>query len=595
MLLTGYIPQFICVNKNWQHTGTASKDYVRLIAQYCGQAPDITVSEIYAPKYPNAGDNIIIVAETKNLMEIDTYNVQIKFLIDGESVETKTIGILRNSTENVTFNRTTEPGNHLITIKIDLITTAYEFNKTNNERNKTLFVIPENASFIDTLSGGAQEKEFSLRNGTSQSAYIKLPKNVNVTYAGMNVTGFPYRINLTVNEISTWKSSSAPIQYFGSYCLADDTYCFGYTNTNGRVWSKLIFNSTDAIYLTVLNTHTLHSDYGSGLAWPYNLTICETNGSDAGTAQCTGGRGILADGYGHNSFGNNVYDRQIMEYSYIIQPGRNYLTVWEPVNTNSKHAIARKLDSTYYAETTYPTNASLNVGNNSVIDWNYPRTFNATERIEFTNELNELLKECACKGCVSTQTTCEIPVALLSDSDGIIELSDILLLYKTPENPDFSAGDLHYSPEKAFSGENVTFSAKIKNNGNFNLNLSSIKVSFFIDNNLNNSVFVDLTNVTEKEVNFTIKAYGYENYVYSIKITVDGINRINESDESNNELDETLTVRNKCDLNHDGVIVTDWSDLMNAYKCSLGVERNCEISYVEWNNMKREYECFVGV
>jgi hypothetical protein len=266
------------------------------------------------------------------------------------------------------------------------------------------------------------------------------------------------------------------------------------------------------------------------------------------------------------------------------------------VNTNSEHAIARKIDSIYYAQTTYPENVSVDVGNNSGIDWNHTGTFNSTERIEFTTELNEILKNCTCSGCVSTQTTCEIPVALLSDSDGIIELSNILILYKTPEKPDFSTGDLRYFPEKAFSGENITFSAKIKNNGNFNLNLSSIKVSFFIDNNLNNSVFMDLTNVTEKEANFTIKADGYENYVHGIKITVDGSNRINESDESNNEIEETLTVRNKCDLNHDGVIITDRNDLMTAYKCNLGVERNCgEVSYTEWNNMKRKYECFVGV
>ena len=50
-----------------------------------------------------------------------------------------------------------------------------------------------------------------------------------------------------------------------------------------------------------------------------------------------------------------------------------------------------------------------------------------------------------------------------------------------------------------------------------------------------------------------------------------------------------------CDLNHDGILIHDWEDLMAAYKCFLGVNKNCDkINYQYWNLMKQEYGCFTG-
>ena len=49
------------------------------------------------------------------------------------------------------------------------------------------------------------------------------------------------------------------------------------------------------------------------------------------------------------------------------------------------------------------------------------------------------------------------------------------------------------------------------------------------------------------------------------------------------------------DLNNDGIITKDWNDLMTAYKCFLGIEKNCnKINYHNWSDMKREYECFIN-
>jgi len=51
---------------------------------------------------------------------------------------------------------------------------------------------------------------------------------------------------------------------------------------------------------------------------------------------------------------------------------------------------------------------------------------------------------------------------------------------------------------------------------------------------------------------------------------------------------------NFCDFNNDGIYIKDWNDLMNAYKCFLGIEKNCKIDYQSWNLIKQEYDCFYG-
>ncbi|ODS39202.1 hypothetical protein BEH94_03255 [Candidatus Altiarchaeales archaeon WOR_SM1_SCG] len=55
-----------------------------------------------------------------------------------------------------------------------------------------------------------------------------------------------------------------------------------------------------------------------------------------------------------------------------------------------------------------------------------------------------------------------------------------------------------------------------------------------------------------------------------------------------------------CDLNNDGIIIKDYRELMDAYKCFLRVKKNCRdlngngITFKDWNEMKHEYECFIG-
>jgi hypothetical protein len=48
-----------------------------------------------------------------------------------------------------------------------------------------------------------------------------------------------------------------------------------------------------------------------------------------------------------------------------------------------------------------------------------------------------------------------------------------------------------------------------------------------------------------------------------------------------------------CDYNQDGIIFKDYSDLMKAYNCLLGIKK-CNDKYGNWKNMRDEYKYFTG-
>jgi len=92
-----------------------------------------------------------------------------------------------------------------------------------------------------------------------------------------------------------------------------------------------------------------------------------------------------------------------------------------------------------YTKNVYPTNVTLNIGNDSDREWNqtgvfdYQATINDTNTTPtLTSELNEILAgECSCSGCYLnlTDRTCKIPFILSSATQGKLNLSDINITY----------------------------------------------------------------------------------------------------------------------------------------------------------------------
>jgi len=156
---------------------------------------------------------------------------------------------------------------------------------------------------------------------------------------------------------------------------------------------------------------------------------------------------------------------------------------------------------------------------------------------------------------------------------------------------DLTVTNITFTPQNPIPDEQVNITVIIKNLENVNLNLENVNVSINISDNFTEWRIVNLTNKTGVNVTFN------RTFVigrYNITAAADPGNEINEMNETNNEWGMKLFVYHECDLNRDGIYTRDWNDLASAYKCFLGIEKNCKINYRDWANMKREYNCFTN-
>ena len=95
--------------------------------------------------------------------------------------------------------------------------------------------------------------------------------------------------------------------------------------------------------------------------------------------------------------------------------------------------IARKIT------TMYPTNVTLDVGNNSNTEWEHEGPFNNSVRVNVTNEMNNLISDCSCPGCSIDDGNCTIDLLVTSETAGKIKLLALYLnclLYTSPSPRD---------------------------------------------------------------------------------------------------------------------------------------------------------------
>jgi subtilase family serine protease len=105
------------------------KNLFFLTAESC-LIPSTTISL----KYPTEGENVTVNSVAWNMGGVDAENVKVEFLIDGVSVENKTVNVSMLSETNIAFKWTAENGKtHNLTVKADANNSADEWNESNNE------------------------------------------------------------------------------------------------------------------------------------------------------------------------------------------------------------------------------------------------------------------------------------------------------------------------------------------------------------------------------------------------------------------------------------------------------------------------------
>jgi len=75
----------------------------------------------------------------------------------------------------------------------------------------------------------------------------------------------------------------------------------------------------------------------------------------------------------------------------------------------------------------FPTNITLDVANDELVEYTINGTFNATNSTtNLTDALNQFIESCSCTSCtIENAVTCLMPVTLSSDTQGIVSLSQL--------------------------------------------------------------------------------------------------------------------------------------------------------------------------
>ncbi|ODS36704.1 hypothetical protein BEH94_10540 [Candidatus Altiarchaeales archaeon WOR_SM1_SCG] len=281
---------------------------------------------------------------------------------------------------------------------------------------------------VESIYEPAKTLIYDAFGGDNKVVYVKIPKDDNVVFAEINLTGSAYFVDkpiIIAGPNPLWKSTT------DNYCYFSDTYCFGKAQNGNIMRTKLIFSSLYEINITKLNTHTLHSDWGPDMY--YNLTICEANSTIAETAGCTGESILLVNNSKHNRSVGPIscpswypdcnYDQQVMDNSYIIYPNTNYLMTWAPIGVTEYNIISRVIDN-ITGSMFFPETVTINISNNPL--WNRTGILNTKETINnsnLTEKLNSQLPSCSCPGCIDLDKNCAIPLIIHSDTRGIIDIS----------------------------------------------------------------------------------------------------------------------------------------------------------------------------
>ena len=138
--------------------------------------------------------------------------------------------------------------------------------------------------------------------------------------------------------------------------------------------------------------------------------------------------------------GSDCYECAILSYSHnrvtFNAPGFTIYkavngSIWPAIKLSTKVNITNasmNISGTPY-NSSYPSNISIDFGNDGTSEWNFTGQLNSTARIftNFSAALNNLARGCTCNGCdlSANGLTCTIDLAIDSDSQGTIELSSL--------------------------------------------------------------------------------------------------------------------------------------------------------------------------
>jgi cytochrome c biogenesis protein CcdA/glutaredoxin len=266
-------------------------------------------------------------------------------------------------------------------------------NETGQWQSKTSLI-------LSTLSDSSTAKNITFTGNQSQTVYLNIPKNVTVLNAQLNLSGY---------QSPGWIYQESPNTTYTPYpAFWNSTY--SYTNVFDANWStygKRVSGYYARLYLNYSKPPKFISANikGRDCGWVYPCTSpwdFETTLSSSCLIQTPIQIQVASNGgvewFCYNGTGWDRF-RYLGSWWDIYEEAINW-NVWM-----------------------LPKNPYLDVASDSDVQWSYSGEYNQTNMTaDFSSEINQYLSTCS-------TDPCDVPLVLHSDTAGIIQVSDIKIVY----------------------------------------------------------------------------------------------------------------------------------------------------------------------
>ena len=273
-------------------------------------------------------------------------------------------------------------------------------------------------SAINVLSDDSDQKTIMFYQNESQTVFLKIPKNANVTNASLSVAGIIFDTSMYADFENTSTSWLARVSNVVGECYQDNESHSGNYSLKCIAGHYVLYSGSDWKYVDVLpNTNYTISWWYKGSTCYYHVIqpmLCD----DAG---CSGSPIMPEVWFGSawqnrtTSITTNTNTKRIA-FIYKIG-GYQGCSGWVWFDSISFWTLQNA---------SFPTSPNLGVGNDSNIQWKFNGIFNGSETItNISSEINEYLSNCT----PNSEGNCLIPLTFHSDSIGKLNVSGINVQY----------------------------------------------------------------------------------------------------------------------------------------------------------------------
>ena len=548
--------------------------------------PDLIIQDIiWTPTNPSLGDTVTFTAVIMNQGNTSSSSGYIHFYLDGSTSPLKYksfTAINAGSTNTVSFTWTAQAGPHTFKAIVDKDNKITESDETNNEKTisfsatslsdlvvQDITWTPTNPSIGDTITFTATIK--NQGNGSSSSSRVYF-------YLDGSTSHFTYKnfgglsADATTTVPFTW-TAQAGLHTFKAVVDKDNTVTECDETNNEKTIS---FSATSLSDLVVQDITWTPTNPSIGDTITFTATIKNQGNGSSSSSRVY----FYLDGstshFTYKNFGGLSADATTtVPFTWTAQAGLHTFkavvdkdnTVTECDETNNEKTIsfsATSLSDLVVQDITWtPTNPSIgdtitftatikNQGNGS----------SSSSRVYFYLDGSTSHFTYKNFGGLSADATTTVPFtwtaqaglhtfkAVVDKDNAVTECDETnnekTIAFSATSLSDFVVQNIKWTPASSSTGELITFTATIKNQGNGSSSNNYVHF-YFDDSNTHHTAqsFTGITTGSTNTVSFTWKAQaGF----HTLKAVVDKANTVTESDESNNEKNITFSTVSLSDL-----------------------------------------------